>query len=302
MNMFRFILPALALASVAALITSCKDEGPITTDGPKLIFRYKLDPTQERLGNLGTPVTIPAGNAGQDPVFNGISSHYIELAPSMYTLLGQGTVVYHQPETTVGGQNAIDHTQAMVKNNGEVFFEIPIKDVTPGTYEWLRVSLAYQNYDIQMRIDTTIAGFPIHDNFTGTIASFVGFRTYLTDYTIKTSVQQVNANVAQGYWGFEGTYFGITSTQTGTAPVTTVPNPLFNTSPIPNGSCVVTGAFPQALTITGNETQDIEVEVSLSINKSFEWKDLVANGLYEPLKGEYVVDMGLRGMQPRVVQ
>lgn len=291
----------IAICALFTALTSCNSDTPDDPTGPVLRFRYKLDATQVRLGNLGQPVGIPAGNAGQDPVFNGISAHYVELAPSMYTLLGEGTTVYHQAETTAGGQNAIDHTKAVVKNNGEVFFEIPLKDVTPGTYEWLRVSLAYQNYDIQMRIDTTIAGIPIHDFFTGTIASFVGFRTYLTNYSIKNSVQNVNGNVAQGYWGFEGTYFGVTSTQTGTAPVTTVPNPLFNTSPIPNGSCVVTGAFPQALVITGNETADIEVEVALSINKSFEWRDLFANGLYEPLRGEYVVDMGLRGMMPRVV-
>lgn len=294
------ILFALGIISFA--LSSCEEENdPNTADGPKLVFRYKLDPDQVRMGNLGQPVEVPAGNAGQNPSFNGISAHYIELAPGMFTALGTGTIVYHQAETTAGGQNAIDHTKAVVKNDGEVFFEIPLKDVNPGTFEWLRVSLAYQNYDIVMRIDTTIAGFAVNGNFTGTIASFVGFRTYLSNYNIKNHNEVVNGNVNQGYWGFEGIYYGYSSVQTGTAPVTTVPNPLFNTSPIPNGSCVVTGEFPEALVITGNETEDIIVEVSLSINKSFEWRDLTPNGLYEPLKGEYVVDMGLRGMIPRVV-
>lgn len=301
--MKKIFLPLFAIGVVSLGFMACdsKDDGIDPIVGPKLVFKYKLDPNQARMGNFGEPVGVPEGNAGQDPSFNGISSHYIELAPSMFTALGTGTIVYHQAETTVGGQNAIDHTKAVVKNDGEVFFEIALKDVTPGTYEWLRVSLAYQNYDIVMRIDTSFEGFPFNGNFPGTIASFVGFRTYLSNYNIKNHNQVVNGNVSQGYWGFEGNYAGFQSVQTGTAAGTTVPNPLFDTSPIPNGSCVVTGQFPENLIVTGNETEDIVVEVSLSINKSFEWRDLTPNGLYEPLRGEYVVDMGLRGMIPRVV-
>jgi hypothetical protein len=110
-------------------------------------------------------------------------------------------------------------------------------------------------------------------------------------------------NKKQGYWGFESTFYSQLVADTGSAAGTTVPNPIDATSPIPPGSCVVTGAFANApLVITGNETEDIIIDVSLSINKSFEWVDIYANGLWEPLKGEYVVDMGLRGMIPTVVQ
>ena len=85
------------------------------------------------------------------------------------------------------------------------------------------------------------------------------------------------------------------------AGTTTVVNPINSTSPIPAGSCVVTGQIkPGKLTITGNETKDIIVEVSLSTNKSFEWKDDIANGRWDPLKGEKIVDMGIRGMIPTV--
>src|SRR5688572_29079 len=79
------------------------------------------------------------------------------------------------------------------------------------------------------------------------------------------------------------------------AGATTVPNPIFATSPIPAGSCVVTASFVKAptnkLTITGNETQDIVIEVSLSTNKSFEWTEVVNDGRWEPSKGEGVTDM-----------
>jgi len=96
------------------------------------------------------------------------------------------------------------------------------------------------------------------------------------------------------------TYPFITS---GQAPegATTVVNPIFSTSPIPQGSCVVTGAFvPGKLTVTGNESGDIIIEVSFSTNKSFEWQDVVPDGRWEPSKGEQVVDMGIRGMIPTV--
>jgi hypothetical protein len=77
-----------------------------------------------------------------------------------------------------------------------------------------------------------------------------------------------------------------------------VPNPIFATSPIPQGSCVVTGAFTQPLVITGNETQDIVVTLSLSTNNSFEWVDSTPDGKWQPEVNEQVVDMGLRGLIP----
>jgi hypothetical protein len=79
------------------------------------------------------------------------------------------------------------------------------------------------------------------------------------------------------------------------------PNPL---SPIPAGSCLVTGQFyktgmgiNQPLVITGSETSDIIITVSLSTNKSFEWTEVgTPDGLFQPEAGETVVDMGLRGV------
>ncbi len=303
-SLFKFlIIPAV----MSGLFLSSCDKNKNATSEPKLIFKYKLDSTQVRLGNLGEPVDIPPGNAGQSPKFNGISAHYIEIAPGMLTQLGNGAILYHQEETSAGGATAIKHSVAVIKNDREVFFEIPLKQVPAGSYEWLRVSLAYQNYDVKMRIDTTISGFSINQTVDATVASFVGFRTYINSYKIKNENITVNANKNQGYWGFEYAlnFSGFTykDALTGDAAVTTVPNPISATSPIPPGSCVVTGAFEgQPLVITGNETKDIIVEVSLSINKSFEFTDPNNNGLWEPLKGEHVVDMGLRGLIPRVLQ
>jgi hypothetical protein len=270
-------------------LVSCEDSDD-TLGEPKLIFKFKLDPTQARLNNLGQIAAIPPGHAGQSPVFNGISSNYIEMAPLNTTLLGQGQVLYHGPETTVGGATAIDFSQAKIVADDEVFIEIPLRYVQPGTYRWMRVSLSYQNYQISVREAGT--------DYTGTLASFVGYNTYIGSFNIGTHAFDVNANKLQGYWAFALNDFDYATS--GQAPVgaTTVPNPLWNTSPIPDGSCVVTGNFFEPLVIGANEKKDIVVTLSLSTNKSFEWIDGNNNGKYEPSLGETVVDMGLRGMIP----
>jgi hypothetical protein len=282
----------LLLFSISFLmLSSCKKSNDSTADdsGPKLIFKYKFDSSQIRLDNLGQPSSLPAGHSAQSPVFNGMSSHYVELAPSAFTALGAGQVLYKSSETTAGGSNAIEFEKETVAKDGEVFLSVPLKNIKPGSYEYLRVSLAYQNYDIKVRYNGL--------DFTGTLASFIGFNTFIKSFKPKTVNINVNANKLQGYWAFEA----YNQTVDGQAPAgaTTVPNPIFASSPIPQGSCVVTGPFAGApLQITGQEKNDVVVIVSLSINKSFEWTDQNADGLYEPAAGDTVTDMGIRGLIP----
>lgn len=286
---------------------SCKKEGGTNNSTPKLVFKFKFDSTQARLNNIGQPEAVAAGHAGQSPVFNTMSAHYLELATSAFTALGTGAVLYRADETTAGGSNAIDFERSNFAGNNEVFYSIPVKDVTPGDYEWLRISLAYQNYDIKYYVDTVINGYTFKEEYPATVASFIGFNTYIKSYKVKNQTLTVNANEKQGYWGFETTigYAGIVYpfTSSGQAPegATTVVNPLFASSPVPSGSCVVTAAFaPGKLKITGSETEDIVVEISLSTNKSFEWVEVINDGKWQPSKGENVVDMGIRGMIPTV--
>jgi hypothetical protein len=298
------ILPALL---VIFLISSCQKEKNSNSSGPKLVLKFKFDPTQARLNNTGQPQPMPAGHAGQSPTFNTMSAHYVELTPTAITALGGGAVLYKASETTAGGSTAIDFDKSKFAGNNETFFSIPLKSITPGDYEWLRISLAYQNYDIKYYIDTVIAGIPLQQEFPATVASFIGFNTYIKNYTIKNQSVAVNANKKQGYWDFETVvnFAGVNYpySSTGQAPdgATTVVNPLFATSPIPPGSCLVTAAFtPGKLKITGNETSDIIIEVSLSVNNSFEWIDVINDGKWAPSKGEAVVDMGIRGMVPKI--
>jgi len=290
----------LSVFLLIALIAACKKDeptpvappGPPPKADPQLIIKFSFDSTQARLDNLGLPSGIATGNSAQHPKFNELSVHYIELAQSEWTSLGNGAIIYESPMSTAGGDTAIDHNASIRVGEGGIFLSLPLSSIPTDTYIYLRASLSYQNYDIKLRINT-----PVLLDLTGTVASFIGQNTYIQSYNIKDSSIAVNANKLQGYWGFESIY----SVVTGQAPsgATTVPNPIFATSPVPQGSCIVTGAFsPSVLTITGSETSDIVIVLSCSTNNSFEWKDDDMDGFYEPLDGDTVVDMGIRGLIP----
>jgi hypothetical protein len=282
------------LLAVLPLTQSCKknNDTPPTPITAKINFIFKFDSTQARLNAIGQPSTIAAGNAAQSPKFNTMSAHYLELAPNPLTALGAGAVLYHAPEVTTGGATAIDFSKAKFAGNNEIFLSVPVTSFAAGSYTWLRVSLAYQNYNVK------VTG--LGQTIDATVASFIGYNSYITSHKVKDSTLNVNANKPQGYWAAEGNFLGFGAVQSGQAPAgaTTVPNPIFATSPIPAGSCVVTGQFASPLVVTGKETADINIVVSLSTNKSFEWKDITPNGQFNPLDGDQVVDMGIRGLIP----
>ncbi|WP_055442160.1 hypothetical protein [Lacinutrix himadriensis] len=288
MKTFYFIF-----CSCLMLLSSCTDanDEPNTTSEANLIIKLAFNSTQERLGNFGEPVSVATGNAAQSPSINRMSANYIEFAPNMLTALGTGEIVFSGSETTSGGEKAIDFQNARFAGNNETFLTIPLSQVAAGDYEWVRVSLAYQEGDIDFLGEDG-------NDYTGTLASFVGYNTYVSTLNLNGTNIAVNANRLQGFWAFETLGF----TAQGQAPegATTVPNPLFDSSPIPQGSCVVTGEFENGLAISGDETEDVVVTLSFSTNNSFEWTEVHADGEYEPSAGEQVVDMGLRGLIPSV--
>ena len=263
-------------------------------DEPYLIVKFQFDPNQARLNNLGQPATIPSGHAAQSPDFSKISAHYFELAPTAYTQLTEGTVLYHADETTQGGSVAIDFSKAVIVREGEVFLKIPLSQVAQGNYEYVRVSLAYQEYNISVRNNGA--------DYQGKSASFVGYNNFITTHTLGNNSFPVNGNRLQGYWAFALNDLPYASSGQAPAGATTVPNPIASTSPIPPGSCVVTGKFAQNLVINGNETRDVVITLSLSTNNSFEWQEVTADGKFEPSIGENVLDMGLRGLIPSYVR
>ena len=347
----------LITLSILALVvfSSCKKDTKNTTTttpttAPQLKFVFKFDNTQQRLGDSGQVVTLPSTHRAQNPTFNGMSVHHIEMAQTFSTGVGFGTLLYttptntNVPAVTVWNSShtvsqtytdAIYFDQEKVVGDGQQFYSIPLSQVAAGTYPYLRISVAYQNYDIKYAI---LPNTPVSSTFTtptgstyystGTIASFIGYNTYVNSYTVKKQnvVVPNGGPKQQGYWAFEsapyvigGNSYTVAPSQ-GQAPqgATTVVNPLFASSAVPPGSCLVTGQFVSAastnsnpiyspLVITGHETSDIIITVSMSTNNSFEWKSNSIqpnpnDGYIYPLNGDTVVNMGVRGMRPILPQ
>lgn len=311
----------LCLLSLSLLLLgACKKEKAIVeSDDPMLRIQFKFDAEQERLNNIGQVSPLPFGHAGQTPDFNALSAYYIELVPTKFTQLEDGLIAYRAKTQAAeaGGdfEEAVIFDEALVSDEGEVFLEIPLKDLSPGTYEYLRASVTYQNANVRFNLKNLPGPLPPElDDQLGTLAGFIGFNTYIGSHQVGQKSQEINGDRQQGFWAFEPqleepyqAFFlaanpsGILSEQA-SAGSTTVVNPLaqFGVT-LPLGSCIVTGAFDKTLEITGEETTDINLILSFSINNSFEWIDKNGNGQWDFDIGsgaaEEVVDMGLRGLK-----
>jgi hypothetical protein len=104
-----------------------------------------------------------------------------------------------RPETTAGGANAINFSQSVLAGQGETFLSVPLSQLSAGTYPWIRVSLGYQNYDIDFRYTDTVFGLGGLD-LEGTIASFIGFNTYISTFTINQQSLTINDDRATPAW------------------------------------------------------------------------------------------------------
>jgi hypothetical protein len=307
LNIKKMMKKAMFLSLLVFVFSNCEKDNTSDT-AAKMNFRLRFDPAQQRLNNIGQPATIPAGNAAQTPDFHKMSVHYIELAPNSLTALGSGAIVFKGAETLAGGSNAVDFEKAAVVGQNEIFGTLDLKNVPPGTYEWVRASVTFQNFGIKYNL-RNVPNIGDLNNQSLDASIFVGFNTYIKNVSPREKILEVNADKKQGFWvvetNFAGNLASFNQLFSGQAPAgaTTVVNPLFTTSPIPAGSCVVTGKFAQPLVVTGNETGDRTVNLSFSIQNSFEWNDTDGNGQFDfyaddPTKNEKPVDMGLRGLIP----
>ncbi len=290
---------------LAGFLSACNKDVKNFND---IHFQFVFAEDQPRLDNFGNPSVIAAGNAAQTPEMRELSVHYIELSQNETIPFNEGVVLYTAPETTEGGDNAIDFDASQVAGENTDFVKINFDRLPAGTYKFIRVSVAYQNYDIQYNINNIPLVGDL-ENQLGTVASFIGFNTYIRDLKVKNLTTTINANKLQGFWAFETQFTdalsGYNAIYTGQSPAlaTTVVNPINATSPVPAGSCVITGEFADPLVITGDETEELFIYLSFSTNQSFEWTDTNTNGKWDidasvPDNTEEVTDMGLRGLIP----
>lgn len=297
----------LGFLALGCWMSICSCDKDVTTFN-RAYFTVTFSPDQQRLNNFGEPVSLAAGNAAQSPAMQFMSVHYIELMPDSLVPYKDGITLFSAPETNLGGEQAIHFDESILAENGVSFANVQLSRIPPGTYHYIRASVAYQQYAIAFDVQEV----PVLGTLTGQqgiIASFVGYNTYISTLTIDQKSIDINANKSQGFWGFETQLTGAAapynSIYTGQSPegATTVVNPLHATSPIPAGSCVITGRFYQPLIVEEGETRDLNLVFSFSTNQSFEWVDVNANGVWDihatnPEETEQVVDMGLRGLIP----
>ena len=298
-------LKSIYLFCFLFILCSCNKK-----DEPMLNITFIMDPTAARLNNFGDSVNIPTGNAGQNPDFETLGLHFIGLYPNKFTPYEGGETVFLSPTTEEGGIAAIDFDEELFLTEAKNTYSIALSELESGTYEYFRASIGFQKYNIVYNLGGASSrpdwpsGISDDIDVNGTLASFLGYNTYIRNYTLQNQTVNVNTNQGQGYFGLESNGdvagYPFTDLTEGNAPQTTVPNPIDATSPIPAGSCVVTGKFPVALIISDDPSDDINIQVVISINKSFEWQDDNNNNKYEPLLGEQVVDMGTRGVFPTV--
>ena len=248
-------------ASLAESGTAADETG--TSDEVQLIFRIEVDPNAPRLDNFGQPAELAPGHAAQSPTIHGVGAHYLELIPSAFTPLGTGDIVFETPHTEAGGESAVDFRDMMVAEPGTVFVSVPLSEVTPGEYPHARLAVSYQEYDLDFRAE--VNGQDL--DFTGRLGSFVESLTYVDTFELDGELVEPKANKAQGYWAFFLPVYGLVEGQVPEGLIT-VPNPLSDSSPIPSGSCVVTGHFDAPLVITGDEQEDVVVTITLSNNRA----------------------------------
>lgn len=298
---------------IGFFLLSCANDDEATTSNPMLNITFIMDSDADRLDNLGNPVSIPTGNAGQNPDFEILGLHFIGLYPDKFTPYENGATVFISPTTDEGGSTAIDFENELFLAEAENKLSVPLSEINSGTYEYFRSSIGFQKYKIIYNLKGASSNNPnwpigVNDDIDieATLASFLGFNTYIENYTLDSQSVEINSNKLQGYYGLESNGevagFEFIELTEGGAPQTTVPNPIASTSPVPNGSCVVTGEFPVALQVPETPTEDINIQVIISINNSFEWEDNNGNNKFEPLLGEQVVDMGTRGVFPSIIE
>jgi hypothetical protein len=268
---------------------------------PQLRFKLKFDSTQTRLNDQGQ-VSLPSQGIGaQSPSLTGMSINYIELMPEAGTAPGAGVLLYKTAETTCGGAKASNFCKGTVVAENALVFSVDLAKIPPGTYSWIRISIAYQEFNIQAR--TLSSG-----NAPACFAGFSSDLTYLSKIKLQNTVVTPTlggiGNKTRGYWLFYQQIFNTASQLDGQAPHTTVVNS--NPQATNSGTLsYVYGQFTnsanssvQALVINANETSNKEIILSISTNKSFEWTEITKDGLFQPEIGESVLDFGCRGLIP----
>lgn len=265
---------------------------------PCLNVCFIYAPTSWRLDASGQNSSPASGNAGQRVSDVVIYPRYLELSPNAATALGSGQVLYQtathdgQPETGTGATILDDITGTA---QGEVAFSFSIASIARNFYQYLRVGIAYYQGRTGLRHNTGSSNL----DMSGVVGAFTGTRVQATTITLNGTAVALNTNVSQGFWVYKGDSLAKID---GTATTVTAVNPIADTSTVPTGSDVITGAFTGSLDLSGSYDDDLYVMAILSTNQSFEWVDSTADGAWGGSGGESVYDFAFRSLRMKIYQ
>ena len=106
-----------ALMGISILSCSVDESTGIPTEEvPRLNITFIMDNEAERLDNLGNPVSVPEGNAAQDPDFEVLGLHFMGLYPDKFTPYDEGVTITSTATTGSGGATAIDFDSEVFLN------------------------------------------------------------------------------------------------------------------------------------------------------------------------------------------
>ena len=302
-------LPVIAILFAGASLLSCNKD---VKDFITLYFDVNADAGLPRLDATGEEAVLPEGHVAVSPLqVRDIAVQYIELVPTEATPYKGGELVFKAPETYITGSLAIDFDSLLTGTAGSTVFTVNLRKLSPGTYTYARVGIAYLSYDIPLNI----SGLPGAEYLTdqqATFASFLGFNTYIREVQINQLTKVINDAKTGGYWvletALEPPLDGENALFTWQVPQEslTVVNILSGTSPVPPGQSVITGAFDEPLVVSEEEERDLRITFTLSVNGIFEFNDENSNGAWDLhadniYESEPIIDFGIRGLRPSFV-
>ncbi len=275
-----------------ALLISCRTENeddsrpePVFPPSAELTITIKFDPLQDRLDSFGVPNPIPIGHEALSPNINGMKIGFIELLSDSIIpyndglKLLQSNIVYNASDT--GYKCCSD----LIPNN--FIYETSISStLIPDTFKYIRIYFVYENLDISYKFNNNI--------YAGSVAAFLAPKALTFNYQISDSAFNSYSLKTNGQWYFEVDTPGFGTILSGDA-LTTQPNILYNSNPVPSGGCIVTCPITPFLFL--DKPDSISITISISTNKSFEWIEHSDPAFFEPFDGDTIVDVGIRGIK-----
>ena len=238
--------------------------------GAEITYNIFIDSTQERLDSNANPVGTPAGHGSLSPRYNYLQVGQIFLFDS--TSPGNGWSTLNSLNIT-GSNGTI--TVGSHYNGSAI------------TFNCLRINFDFQNYEFDCAIDGNYLSV--------NMLSFLGSSWMQNPLFIRDSVVSHDTVESQGSWYLEIDSVGMGVVLHGLTSTLTAPNVLQNTSPLQYGGYSLTCPINPPLTFSGDQTHTLNV--SISSNHCFEWIEHSNPGSFDPLNGDTVFDVGLRGVK-----